>query len=118
MSGSLKTLVPQAGSRTEYACIAFDGPGQGAAVIKEGLVFRPDREAVAKPVIDFAETPPKVDATRVASWASVWRLLALRAASRESFRGLPLYRRLASIPQSDTAHLSLTLLQIDKRFHG
>ncbi len=43
MSGSLKTLVPQAGSRTEYACIAFDGPGQGAAVIKEGLVFRPDR---------------------------------------------------------------------------
>ena len=65
MSGSLKTLVPQAGSRTEYACIAFDGPGQGAAVIKEGLVFRPDREAVAEPVIDFAETPPKVDATRV-----------------------------------------------------
>jgi hypothetical protein len=29
-----------------YTCIVFDGPGQGAAIIEDGMVFRPDWEAV------------------------------------------------------------------------
>src|ERR1700761_199170 len=28
-----------------YACLVFDGPGQGQAIIEDGLVFRPDWEA-------------------------------------------------------------------------
>lgn len=37
-----------------YNVLAFDGPGQGAALRVQRLVFRPDWEAVVTPVIDFA----------------------------------------------------------------
>jgi pimeloyl-ACP methyl ester carboxylesterase len=43
-----------------YHVLAFDGPGQGAALRKQRLVFRPDWEAVITPVIDFAQTRPEV----------------------------------------------------------
>jgi len=41
--------------------LAFDGPGQGAALLDQGLAFRPDWEHVATPLVDFALTLPEVD---------------------------------------------------------
>ncbi len=35
-----------------YNVILFDGPGQGGALIEQGLVFRPDWEKVIGPVVD------------------------------------------------------------------
>jgi hypothetical protein len=48
--------------------LAFDGPGQGGAVHREHLVFRPDWENVVGPVLDYALTMPGVDGTRIALW--------------------------------------------------
>jgi len=67
-----------------YSCIVFDGPGQGAAIIEDGLVFRPDWEAVIGPVVDFAVTRPEVDPARIALLGiSFGGYLAPRAASGE-----------------------------------
>jgi pimeloyl-ACP methyl ester carboxylesterase len=68
-----------------YTCIVFDGPGQGAAIIENGLVFRPDWEAVIGPVIDFAVTQPEVDPSKIALMGiSFGGYLAPRAASGEA----------------------------------
>jgi len=45
--------------------LAFDGPGQGSALIDQGLPFRPDWESVATPVVDFARTLPEVDPAQI-----------------------------------------------------
>lgn len=67
-----------------YSCIVFDGPGQGAAILEQGLVFRPDWEAVIGPVIDFAVTQPEVDPEKIALLGiSFGGYLAPRAASAE-----------------------------------
>jgi pimeloyl-ACP methyl ester carboxylesterase len=67
-----------------YTCIVFDGPGQGAAIIEDGMVFRADWEAVVGPVVDFALTQPEVDASRIALLGiSFGGYLAPRAASGE-----------------------------------
>jgi hypothetical protein len=71
-------------SRRGYHCLIFDGPGQGAPLIEQGLSIRPDWEAVIRPVVDFALTLPGVDPDRLA--LSGWSLggyLALRGASGE-----------------------------------
>jgi hypothetical protein len=49
-----------------YNCLTFDGPGQGYALWKQKLYFRPDWEKVLTPVIDFALTRPEVDPKRIA----------------------------------------------------
>jgi hypothetical protein len=49
-----------------YDCLTFDGPGQGYALWKQGLHFRPDWEKVITPVVDFALTLPGIDPTRIA----------------------------------------------------
>ncbi len=49
-----------------YDCLTFDGPGQGYALWKQGLYFRPDWEKVVTPVVDFALKLPGVDSTKVA----------------------------------------------------
>src|ERR1700689_5401656 len=49
-----------------YHVLAFDGPGQGAALVRQGLVLRPDWEAVITPVVDYLLTRPEVDPDRVA----------------------------------------------------
>ena len=49
-----------------YTCLLFDGPGQGGAVIENGLPFRPDWEAVIRPVVDYALSRPEVDPQRIA----------------------------------------------------
>ena len=49
-----------------YNCLTFDGPGQGYALWKQNLHFRPDWEKVITPVVDYALTRPEVDAKRIA----------------------------------------------------
>lgn len=49
-----------------YDVLLFDGPGQGYALWKQGLHFRPDWEKVVTPVIDVAVTLDGVDPTRIA----------------------------------------------------
>jgi len=49
-----------------YTCLLFDGPGQGGALIENGLPFRPDWEAVIRPVVDYALSRPEVDPRRIA----------------------------------------------------
>lgn len=67
-----------------YDCIVFDGPGQGAAIIEDGRPFRPDWEAVIRPVVDFALARPGVDAARIALMGiSFGGYLASRAAAGE-----------------------------------
>jgi len=49
-----------------YDCLSFDGPGQGHALWKQGLYFRPDWEHVIAPVVDFALSRAGVDPKRIA----------------------------------------------------
>jgi len=49
-----------------YNCLTFYGPGQGLALVDQGLYFRPDWEHVITPVVDFALSRPEVDPTRIA----------------------------------------------------
>lgn len=67
-----------------YHVLAFDGPGQGAALIQQGLVLRPDWDQVIGPVVDHAVTRPEVDPERIALVGlSLGAHLAPRAASAE-----------------------------------
>lgn len=60
-------IVPPARSRG-YNCLLFEGPGQGRAIREQGLRFRPDWEAVAAPVVNFARERMEVDGDRIALW--------------------------------------------------
>jgi pimeloyl-ACP methyl ester carboxylesterase len=65
-----------------YNVLAFDGPGQGAALREQRLVFRHDWEAVITPVIDFALTRPEIEPGRIALFGySLGGLLVARAAA-------------------------------------
>ena len=59
-----------------YNALAFDEPGQGAALWLGGLSSRPDWEAVIAPVVEFARQRPEVDNERIAllgvSQAGYW----------------------------------------------
>ncbi len=67
-----------------YNCLLFDGPGQGAALIEDGLHFRPDWEQVVGPVIDYALTRPEVDPGGIGLMGvSFGGYLAPRAASAD-----------------------------------
>jgi dienelactone hydrolase len=52
--------------RRGYNALIFDGPGQGAALFRQGLHFRPDWEKVITPVVDWLLTRPDVDPDRIA----------------------------------------------------
>jgi hypothetical protein len=54
------------GTARGYDCLTFDGPGQGYALWKQGLHFRPDWEKVITPVVDFVLTRRDVDPKRIA----------------------------------------------------
>ncbi|MEU9084825.1 alpha/beta fold hydrolase [Streptomyces sp. NPDC048357] len=67
-----------------YTALAFDGPGQPGPHHHQGLAFRPDWENVITPVVDFAETLPEVDNSRIALLgSSMGGVLAPRAAAFE-----------------------------------
>jgi pimeloyl-ACP methyl ester carboxylesterase len=70
--------------RRGYHCLVFDGPGQGAMLIEQGVPIRPDWETVVRPVVDAALGFEDVDPDRIAltGW-SLGGYLALRAASGE-----------------------------------
>lgn len=46
--------------------LAFDGPGQNAALVRQGLGFRPDWEHVITPVVDYLLTRSDVDPGKIA----------------------------------------------------
>ena len=67
-----------------YNVLAFDGPGQGSALLVQGLVLRPDWENVITPVVDYLCSRVDVDATKIAIIGlSLGGQLAPRAASVE-----------------------------------
>jgi pimeloyl-ACP methyl ester carboxylesterase len=67
-----------------YDVLAFDGPGQGAALLQRGMVMRPDWENVIPAVVDFGVQLPDIDPERVALIGlSLGGYLAPRAASGE-----------------------------------
>ncbi len=70
--------------RRGYHCLIFDGPGQGSALIENGLPFRPDWESVIRPVVDWLRSQPSVDAQRIGIIGlSFGGYLALRGCSGE-----------------------------------
>ncbi|GAB0105468.1 alpha/beta fold hydrolase [Nocardia sp. JMUB6875] len=67
-----------------YNCLAYDGPGQGAALREQRLFFRPDWENVITPVVDYALTRTEIDGDRIALYGySLGGLLVPRAAAFE-----------------------------------
>jgi dienelactone hydrolase len=52
--------------RRGYNSLIFDGPGQGAALFRQGLAFRPDWEKVITPVVDWLLARADVDPARIA----------------------------------------------------
>ncbi len=70
--------------RRGYNCLTFDGPGQGAPLREQKLVFRHDWENVVTPVVDYALTRKDVDGDRLAlKGMSLGGYLAARAAAFE-----------------------------------
>ena len=70
--------------RRGYAVLLIDGPGQGGALIEQGLVFRPDWEVVVTPQLDWLLARPDVDADRIVLMGRSWGgYLAPRAATAE-----------------------------------
>jgi hypothetical protein len=84
--------------------LLFDGPGQGAAFVRQHLYFRPDWEAVLTPVLDWLVERPEVDPARIAvlgvSQAGYW---VPRALSRE-------HRFAAAVVDPGVVDVSTTLL--------
>jgi alpha-beta hydrolase superfamily lysophospholipase len=65
-----------------YNVLAYDGPGQGAVIREQGLVFRHDWEAVITPVLDYAGELPEVDSKAIAHFGySLGAYLVARAAA-------------------------------------
>jgi pimeloyl-ACP methyl ester carboxylesterase len=76
--------IAAAALRRGYNVLAFDGPGQGAALRNQRLVFRPDWEAVTTPVIDYAVGRREVDPDRIALFGySLGGYLVARSAAFE-----------------------------------
>lgn len=70
--------------RRGYAVLLVDGPGQGGPLVEQGLVFRPDWEAVVTPEVDWLVDRPEVDPARVVLVGRSWGgYLAPRAATAE-----------------------------------
>jgi dienelactone hydrolase len=67
-----------------YNVLAYDGPGQGAALHRQGLSLRPDWERVVTPVVDYALSRADVDPERIAIYgASMGGYMVARAAAFE-----------------------------------
>jgi pimeloyl-ACP methyl ester carboxylesterase len=77
-------FVIAAALRRGYHVLAFDGPGQGAALREQKLVMRPDWEAVITPVVDYALTRGEIAADKIVLFGySLGGYLVARAAAFE-----------------------------------
>lgn len=77
-------MIAAAAIQRGYACLTFEGPGQGALLREQQLPFRPDWEQVVTPVVDFLVSRPEVDPARLALMGiSLGGYLAPRAAAFE-----------------------------------
>ncbi|MEV8524345.1 alpha/beta hydrolase [Streptomyces sp. NPDC052000] len=76
--------VAAAALRRGYNVLAYDGPGQGAVLREQQMVFRPDWEAVVTPVVDYTLTRPEIAPDRLALLGySLGGYLTARAAAHE-----------------------------------
>ena len=68
--------------RRGYHCVLFDGPGQGAMLVRDGVALVPDWERVVTPVVDAVLERDDVDQARIVlqGW-SLGGYLAARAAT-------------------------------------
>ncbi|HZZ50687.1 MAG TPA: alpha/beta fold hydrolase [Pseudonocardia sp.] len=57
--------IAVAALRRGYNVLAYDGPGQGAVLREQKLVFRADWEKVVTPVVDYAVERPEIMADRI-----------------------------------------------------
>jgi pimeloyl-ACP methyl ester carboxylesterase len=65
-----------------YNVLAYDGPGQGAVIREQDLLFRSDWEAVMTPVLDYATELHEVDNDAIAHFGySLGAYLVARAAA-------------------------------------
>jgi pimeloyl-ACP methyl ester carboxylesterase len=70
--------------RRGYNVLAFDGPGQGAALREEKLAMRPDWEAVVTPVVSYALTRDEIAPENIVLFGySLGGYLVARAAAFE-----------------------------------
>jgi pimeloyl-ACP methyl ester carboxylesterase len=77
-------VIAAAALRRGYNVLAFDGPGQGAALRDQKLVMRPDWEAVVTPVVDYALTRGEIAADEIVLFGySLGGYLVARAAAFE-----------------------------------
>jgi pimeloyl-ACP methyl ester carboxylesterase len=77
-------VIAAAALRRGYNVLAYDGPGQGAALREQQLVFRPDWEAVVTPVVDYALTRAEIAPDRLVLMGySLGGYLTARAAAHE-----------------------------------
>jgi pimeloyl-ACP methyl ester carboxylesterase len=77
-------VIAGAALRRGYNVLAFDGPGQGAALRQKKLVMRPDWEAVITPVVDYALTRGEIAADKIVLFGySLGGFLVARAAAFE-----------------------------------
>src|SRR2546423_4135368 len=77
-------VIAAAALRRGYNVLAFDGPGQGAALRDQKLVMRPDWEAVITPVVDYALTRDEIAADKIVLFGySLGGFLVARAAAFE-----------------------------------
>src|SRR2546421_3926645 len=90
-------VIAAAALRRGYNVLAFDGPGQGAALRQQKLVMRPDWEAVVTPVVDYALTRGEIAADKIVLFGySLGGYLVARAAAFE--------HRIAALVLDDGIH--------------
>jgi pimeloyl-ACP methyl ester carboxylesterase len=76
--------IAAAALRRGYNVLAFDGPGQGAALRDQKLRMRPDWEAAITPVVDYALTRGEIAADKIVLFGySLGGYLVARAAAFE-----------------------------------
>ncbi len=77
-------VIAAAALRRGYNVLAFDGPGQGAALREQKLTMRPDWEAVITPVVDYALTRREIAPDKIVLFGySLGGYLVARAAAFE-----------------------------------
>jgi dienelactone hydrolase len=89
-----------------FNVVTFEGPGQPTVIRDQGLGFRHDWEQVVTPVVDYCNSVPEIDETRLALiGVSFGGYLAPRAAAFE-----PRVRAVVAIDGLFDAHESVTNL--------